>query len=173
MEDLWPGVIQWPEGLYILKDPLHKKYQGRDIETMLKHVPRLVALVLTSPLHGSPRCKMMAGIALVEALIKLKTDTFETDPSDQFQRTIKEFECAWKSTGMPITTKCHYVIHGHLAAHIERTGFGIGPWSTQGAEHFHGRLEKFVNLHLVKDAANPIYKEKLLQSVGELCAENI
>lgn len=86
------------------------------------------------------------------------------DLQPDYKLKIAKFKKDYLRVKISVTPKVHAVFY-HVEEFCEMTDMGLGPWSEQTSESLHHEFTKCWEKYMVKDQKNPLYKERLLQSV--------
>ena len=81
-----------------------------------------------------------------------------------YAKSISDFETAWTSLGLSVTTKVHLVVE-HLEEACDFYGFGMALLNESAAESVHADFDRHYQGYKVKDINSPKYRERLLHAV--------
>ena len=170
MEELWPDVTQWFNGLHIQRtDYQGGQFEGNDCCKLLKNVDKLIEI-----------CPVF--VNKYAAVLKLFNDvvasSFGANLSVDYINKLAKFKDAYLKLGeISVTPKVHAVFF-HVEECLKFTnnsshGLGLAPFSEQTIEAVHHDFKPIWKNYVIKKKDHPNYPNQLLRAVSAYNSQHI
>lgn len=157
------AAANWSSQLYLQRDRYHGNiFEGNECKKLLDNVPKLVDILTLSGRisEGSSLVEVFSSFAQVNSIVH-----DESVNTVALEASIARFKTAWKTSGMPLTTKVHIVI-SHLVDFVSMmNNSSIRLYSEQSHEAVHVEFWKTWMKYQIKDETSPNFSRQLLRAV--------
>jgi hypothetical protein len=161
---LFPGLDQWPQDLYIIKESYHgQTFEGNECNRLLQNLDML-SNILPANLSNFLDCFH----AFRDAMQACFGSNLEPDYRDK----IMKFERSYNALKLSTTTKVH-IMNRHVPEFIQKHGRPLGQFSEQAVEHCHAKFDRFFNCYRIKDIKHTSYLSNLFRAVMHFNAYHI
>ena len=156
LHKLFPGLDNWPTGLYITREDYHgHTFEGNECNKLLDNLDNLLEIIPQN-LIAYYDCFVAFREAMHACL------GFTLDPL--YREKVDKFKEKYKTLNISVTSKVH-IMFRHVPEFMDQHKKALGEFSEQVVESSHSKFDRFLDSYRIKDIFHANYSKQFYRAV--------